>query len=701
MRIFFSLIMAFFFLFPKVALYSQNVDFTEEEKNWLLSNKTNIILGVHEYPPLVVLNKTNPQNYDGLSMKYIHLIEKELGINFKVLVYDSWTKLLEKAQRKEVDVIFAIQKTPERTKYLKFTSPYIKLSNMIIVKKGLYNSSKLESFQNKKIAVVENSAIYTYIATHYPKIILVKVKDELNAMVKVSTKEVDASVAEISRISYYISKELFSDLTITGPIDFQYEFRFGIKKELVVLQSAMEKALKSIPLKTHQSILDKWIKIETKSIFQQREFWFTIGFFIFMVFIISILHWNRTLNKLIEDRTKQLKETLEKAEIANSIKVELLRLLEESLEKAESASRIKSEFIANMSHEIRTPMNAIIGFTELLRSQLQDETLLGYTNSISKSGKLLLQLINDLLELSKIESGMVDVAYHTVMTESIFEEMKLLFSHEVSQKKLKFIVEIDNQVPKAIMIDTSKVRQILLNLIGNAVKFTEHGYVKVSVAGEFTETKKNYFSLIVKIEDTGIGIPISEQEHIFESFTKVQKQNDGKYSGTGLGLTISKKLIQLMDGKISLISEVGKGTIFTIIFKDIEYLTELKKEQTKIYNQPMSESESLKIDVMEGNIPEQFSPSQIKKFQELYSVLSEEKIKIWESFQNIIIIDDILKFSNDMIDLVTKYEWKELELWAKNVEKYALLYDAEKINAQLFQFPEMINKLKIVIDKQG
>ncbi len=149
MRIFISLMIGFFLLLLIIPVNSQDNHFTKEEQDWLLSNKTNLIFGVHEYPPLIILNESDPQNSDGISMQYIHLIEKKLGIRFKIVIYDSWTKLLEKTQKKEVDIVFAIQKTPERTKYLEFTSPYIKLSNMIVVKKNFNNSSKLENFKNK------------------------------------------------------------------------------------------------------------------------------------------------------------------------------------------------------------------------------------------------------------------------------------------------------------------------------------------------------------------------------------------------------------------------------------------------------------------------------------------------------------------------------------------------------------------------
>lgn len=244
-----------------------------------------------------------------------------------------------------------------------------------------------------------------------------------------------------------------------------------------------------------------------------------------------------------------------------------LRIAKEVAEKANAA---KSEFLANMSHEIRTPMNAILGFSEILNEQLEDRRLNEYAKNISISGRILLRLINDILDLSKIEAGKLTLEFSVMDIKVILEDMRSIFSQKVKSKNLDFIIEVDSEVPKSLVSDEMRLRQILLNLIGNAIKFTEKGYVKIKVKLRNDETILDSVNLLIEVEDTGIGIPNEEQTKLFQAFTQVTGQSFSKYGGSGLGLTISKKLSQIMNGEISFKSELGKGTTFSILLKDVE-----------------------------------------------------------------------------------------------------------------------------------
>lgn len=230
-------------------------------------------------------------------------------------------------------------------------------------------------------------------------------------------------------------------------------------------------------------------------------------------------------------------------------------------------------------------MNAILGFSELLHSNLKDDELASYANSISISGKILLELINDFLDLSKIESGKIELSFQSVDIRAMLEEMKTLFLHRINKKNIQFFIEIDPRLPGGIITDEKKLRQILLNLIGNAIKFTDQGYIKVSVKPASSSQGVDILDLIIQVEDTGIGIPENEQEKIFESFTQVKGKAQEEYGGTGLGLAICKKLVELLDGEIFLISEVGKGTTFTVILKNIR-ITKESNNSTKIQSEP-------------------------------------------------------------------------------------------------------------------
>lgn len=255
--------------------------------------------------------------------------------------------------------------------------------------------------------------------------------------------------------------------------------------------------------------------------------------------------------------------------------------------KAESANHAKSEFLANMSHEIRTPLNAVLGYSELLGSMVEDKIQKDYIESIKSSGRSLLTIINDILDLSKIEAGKIELEFDYININSFFSEFERIFSLEISKKGLEFILDIASGTPAGIYIDEARLRQVLLNIIGNAVKFTANGHIKLKVYIEnpqilnYTDGKsKELIDLIIEIEDTGIGISKELQEKIFKPFT--QQSGQQEYGGTGLGLVISHRLVKLLNGTITLQSELRKGSTFRIKFPEIPYLRNIGIEKTEI-----------------------------------------------------------------------------------------------------------------------
>ncbi len=247
----------------------------------------------------------------------------------------------------------------------------------------------------------------------------------------------------------------------------------------------------------------------------------------------------------------------------------LQQQLERSREEAIKANRAKSEFLANMSHEIRTPLNAVIGFTELLETLVTDIKQISYLESIKSGGKNLLLLINDILDLSKIEAGKMIFKYEPVDPHSLINEIKQIFSLKISEKNLDFIINVDDEIPDSLIIDEVRVRQVMFNLIGNAIKFTEKGYVKFSVKRLPSPDDNSRIDLKVSVEDTGIGIPADQRQIIFDAFQQTTGQNTRKYGGTGLGLSISKRLVEMMGGNIELTSEPGKGSNFTFTLHNV------------------------------------------------------------------------------------------------------------------------------------
>ncbi|RUX31774.1 response regulator [Mesorhizobium sp. M2A.F.Ca.ET.042.01.1.1] len=230
-----------------------------------------------------------------------------------------------------------------------------------------------------------------------------------------------------------------------------------------------------------------------------------------------------------------------------------------SLFKAEAADRAKSEFLANMSHEIRTPMNGVLGMAELLAKTELTPRQKTFTDVIVKSGNALLTIINDILDFSKINAGQLTLDPAPFRLAEAVEDVATLVSARVAEKNLELIVRVDPRLPAFVVGDAGRFRQIVTNLLGNAVKFTEKGHVLVDVGGDVVD---GVVQLKVRVEDTGIGIPAEKLQSVFEKFAQVDGSSTRRHEGTGLGLAIGARLVDLMGGKIGVESEIGRGSVF-------------------------------------------------------------------------------------------------------------------------------------------
>lgn len=238
----------------------------------------------------------------------------------------------------------------------------------------------------------------------------------------------------------------------------------------------------------------------------------------------------------------------------------LIEELDIAEKKASVAAQTKENFLANMSHEIRTPLSGILGFTNLLQKRPLDETSAQFVSSIQQSGENLMAIINDILDLSKIEAGMMRITSGIFSINGLVDSVKTLFVERVKEKKLTISGSVDPSIPDTLIGDPTRLTQIMVNLIGNAVKFTQHGNISIKVYSK--ERSENHIILGFKVSDTGIGIEREKLEEIFERFNQGEDSITRNYGGTGLGLSIVKQLIILQGGNIEVISEQGKGTTF-------------------------------------------------------------------------------------------------------------------------------------------
>ena len=370
---------------------------------------------------------------------------------------------------------------------------------------------------------------------------------------------------------------------------------------------------------------------------------------------------------------------------------------EKSALEARNANELKSNFLSSMSHEIRTPMNAIMGFSELLNNTVKEPQQKQYIASILSSGKTLLLLINDILDLSRIESGKIDLKYGAVDPVKLFNGISGIFSAKIKDKGLKFITEIDKKLPGALCLDEARIRQVLFNMVGNSVKFTSSGYIKLQVRGIYFKDKSK-IGLVFSVKDTGTGISVKDKKIVFDAFRQSKDLSIKKSGGMGLGLSIAKRLVTAMGGTISVDSIVGKGSTFTVKLKNISVksIKDLPGERDEAF--AVEEIETGPEDKGAGaksykDGPARVPPAARKKLPELISILEGEIKSKWEEVSKAFIISDIKDFATEMEGLGKKYKLAVISGWANDISIQADNFDMEKLPGTLEYFPRLVEKI--------
>ncbi|MES2019018.1 MAG: transporter substrate-binding domain-containing protein [Pseudomonadota bacterium] len=506
----------------------------------------------------------------GIAIDFLHRIEEMLGVRFKFVPADSIGGMLAMAQRHEIDVISSVAPNAERQDYLLFSDAYIKTPVVIFSAVNGPSAGSLAALTGKRLALNEGSSLGPMMRREWPGITLVPVNNFRTASEAIRKGKVDAYMGALLTGTHQMVEQGASDIHISGETDYQFELAFAVRKDWQELVPILNQALAAIPKNERDGFRQKWATVHYAHDIDYRPLGaLLLAVLVSVAFIVQLRHMvkRRTadLEREVATRTASEAELLHYRNHLQELVVERTSELIGAKEEAVAANRAKSVFLSNMSHELRTPLNAILGFSALLRhdanmSKQQRATL----DLINRSGENLLSLINEVLDMSKIEAERLQIEKVCFNLATVLADVASLMRQRAEVKHLDLIVEQEPDMPHYIWCDERKLRQMLINLLGNAIKFTDKGTVTLRVASApaTQPAPPDSLTLVIDVTDSGIGIAPDDQTHVFESFFQARTRNDQQ--GTGLGLAITSKLASLMGGRLTLSSTLGVGSCFRI-----------------------------------------------------------------------------------------------------------------------------------------
>ena len=546
-------------LYKKYFTLDYKQSLTGKEKSWV-EEHGGIKIGFLNNDQAIFSMDEETGKLTGMLAEYISYAKDCLGnqtLEFNICEYDDYNEMLQALQNHEIDMIFYASRNPDlaEKKGYTLTNTAWTYSLMAVTDEKYFNEDKSYTVAVPK----EQEALKQHIAFRYPRWKLVDYDSFADAADMVMNEKADCFLMGTSQALKYDNERDFKSVPLTKTM----EACFAVRDGEGILLSILNKTLKDMPSDMLTSTLAIYDSTADKVTFydfvkdNMLVFFVTAG--VFVLTIIGII--------LVLLRKARKAEAV--AKLAANDTQKLNDKLEIALKKAEDASLAKTRFLNNMSHDIRTPMNAILGYAQLMVNELKGKNLpeiSEYLKKLQQSGNLLLSIINNVLDMARIESGRMEIDENYGRIEDIWQTLFEVFGDEAKKKNLvlQYTINVEHE---NILTDTTKVKEIFVNILSNAIKYTSSGgSVKVSV-DELPCDEAGYMMVRTRVSDTGIGMSQEYLTNIFEAFTRERNATKSKITGSGLGMSIVKKYVDLLGGIIDVESELGKGSTFTVTLK--------------------------------------------------------------------------------------------------------------------------------------
>ena len=546
-------------LYKKYFTLDYNQSLTGEEKSWLEEHGS-IQIGFLDNDPSIFSMDEETGKLAGTMAEYISYAKDCLGnqtLEFNMHAYDDYDEMLQDLQNREIDMIFYASRNPdfaEKQGYA-LTNTAWTYSLMAVTDEKYFNENEAYT-----VAVPKGKeALKQHIAFSYPQWKLVDYDSLADAADMIVNEKADCFLMGTSQALKYDNNRDFKSVSLTKTM----EACFAVRSGEGILLSILNKTLKTMPSDMLTSALAIYDSTADKVTFydfvkdNMLVFLVTIG--LFALSIIGII-----LVLLQKARKAEAAATL-----AASDTKKLNDKLEVALKKAEDASLAKTRFLNNMSHDIRTPMNVILGYAQLMEDELDGKGMpetLEHLEKLQQSGNLLLSIINNVLDMARIESGRMELDENYGRIEDVQQSLIEIFEDEAKRKNIAYNFRM-NVEHGHVLTDITKVEEIFVNILSNAIKYTPDGGSVIVNVDELPCDEPDYMIVRTRVSDTGIGMSEEYLTKIFEAFTREQNTTKSKIAGTGLGMSIVKKYVDLLGGTIEVESELGKGSTFTVTLK--------------------------------------------------------------------------------------------------------------------------------------